>query len=88
MLLTGDSWLIVIRDFIAKALYHCEIIMADDNVLFAVIHSHAGRLRQSCHSQRDSESSSDFPERESRHNWIFGYETGIIQLGIVLKSLI
>lgn len=31
--------------FIAKALYHCEIIMADDIVLFAVIHSHGGSIQ-------------------------------------------
>jgi hypothetical protein len=31
--------------FIAKALYHCEIIMADDIVLFAVIHSHEGSIQ-------------------------------------------
>lgn len=39
------------------------------------------RLRQ---SQQDSE----FSRKGSGHNWIFGWETGIIQSGIVLKSLI
>lgn len=52
--------------------------MADDNVLFSY---YRGGRSDSAQSQRDFE----FPRKGSEYNWIFGYETGIIQSGIVLK---